>query len=149
MIVHEGGMKRSVYASQLICERPKVWYLAVGANVTIDKSVAGVRILGSRLVEQPVQSVIIDYRAATLRRHPYEYTELALSISMYIPPTVLIAYITGSRNTRKAALMVKLLRDRNFAARGFQRWGELTAWLGCPPSLMDPIPRNVSDVILI
>ena len=142
-------MKRSVYASQLICERPRIWYLAVGANVTIDQSVAGVRRLGLRLAAQPVQGLIVDYRAATLRRHPFEYTELALSISMYLPPTTLIGYITGQRNTKKAALMVKLLRDRNYAARGFQRWGEMTAWLSCPPSLMDPIPRKVSEVVLI
>lgn len=142
-------MKRSVYASQLVCERPRVWYLAIGANVTIDQSVAGVRRLGLRLASQPVQGMIVDYRAATLRRHPYEYSELALAISMYLPPTTLVAYITGARNTQKAALMVKLLRDRNYAARGFQRWGEMTAWLSCPPSVMDPIPRKSRDVVLV
>ena len=149
MIWQNRRMKRSVYASQLICERPRVWYLAIGANVTIDKSVAGVRILGDRLEDEPVQAVIIDYRAATLRRHPFEYTELALAISMYVPPTVLIAYMTGGRNTRKAALMIKLLRGRNFAARGFQRWSELTAWLSCPPSLKDPNPRKAENIVLI
>lgn len=142
-------MSRPVFANQLICERPRVWYLAIGADVTIDQSVAGVRRMGLRLVAQPVQGLIIDYRAATLRRHPFEYTELALSVSMYIPPTVLIAYITGPRNSKKAALMVKLLRDRNYAARGFQRWGEMTAWLRCPPDLMDPIPRSSENVVLL
>ena len=134
-------MPKYVFASQLICERPRVWYLAIGANVTIDQSVADVRRLGLRLVAQPVQSLIIDYRAATLRRHPYEFTELALSISMYVSPNTLIAYITGPRNGKKAALMVKLLRDRNYSARGFLRWGELAAWLNCPPHVMDPVPR--------
>lgn len=142
-------MKRSVYASQLVCERPRVWYLAIGANVTIDQSVAGVRRLGLRFAAQPVSGMIVDYRAATLRRHPYEYSELALAISMYVPPTTLVAYITGARNTQKAALMVKLLRDRTYAARGFQRWGEMTAWLSCPPSVMDPIPRKNRDVVLV
>ncbi|WP_439635134.1 hypothetical protein [Oceanicaulis sp.] len=142
-------MSRLIYASEMICERPRIWYLAVGANMTIDQSVPGIRRLGERFRETPVQGLIVDYRAATIRQHPFEYSELALSVSLHIPPTTLIAYITGPRNCRKAALMVKLLRDRNFAARGFQRWGKLTAWLNCPPDLMDPIPSKWRNTVIV
>ncbi len=143
------GMSRLIYASELICERPRIWYLAVGANMTIDQSVPGIRRLGERFREIPVQGLIVDYRAATIRQHPFEYSELALSVSLHIPLTTQIAYITGPRNCKKAALMVKLLRDREFAARGFQRWGQMTAWLNCPPSVMDPIPGKGRNVVLV
>jgi hypothetical protein len=82
-------MSRLIYASEMICERPRIWYLAVGANMTIDQSVPGVRKLGERFRHHPVQGLIVDYRAATIRQHPFEYSELALSVSLHIPPTTL------------------------------------------------------------
>jgi hypothetical protein len=51
------GMSRLIYASELICERPRIWYLAVGANMTIDQSVPGIRRLGERFREIPVQGL--------------------------------------------------------------------------------------------
>lgn len=143
------SMSSPIYAKMFICERPRIWYLAVGADVTIDYSVPGIGKLGELVKTTPMQGIIIDYRAATIRIHPLEYSSLALSISMHVPTTTQIAYISGPRNQKNATLIVKLLNDRNFAARSFQKWAEMIAWLGCPPDVADPIPRKSSDVVLI
>lgn len=142
-------MSSPIYAKKFICERPRVWYLAVGANVTIDRSVPGISELGEIVKKRPMRGIIIDYRAATILKSPLEYNSLALSISMHVPTTTLIAYISGPRNHKNATLIVKLLTERNFAARTFQKWGEMMDWLGCPPSVADPIPRKSSNVVTI
>ena len=149
MIGHTGSMTHSVYASHLICEAPRVWYLALGTGITLEQSAALIRNLARQLSRPVVSGLIIDYRAASLRRLTNEYAELALSISVNAPPGFRISYITNRRNRRYAALMVDLLRERAVDARDFSHWSELLSWQGCDGSIEDPLPDDPEDSVVL
>lgn len=138
-------MDRSLYARFLIHETPNVWYAAVGGDVTIDQSARNLQRLSKRIIDERLSSLIIDYRAATLKLHLQEFGELAKRFQLFIPHHFQIGYLTGPRNASKAALMIKLLQERGVKARGFVEWAPLTRWLGCPHAI-DPIPRRTVEV---
>ena len=142
-------MKHFVYASQLICEAPRVWYLALGAGGTLEQSAALIRDLARRLSRPALSGLIIDYRAAVLRRLINEYSELALSMSIHVPPGLRVSYLSSGRNSRSAALMVDLLRERAVDARSFTDWSDVLGWLGCDGSISDPLPDHDEDSVVL
>jgi len=149
MIGQEGRMTHSVYASQLICEAPRVWYLALGVGVTLEQSAALIRDLARQLSRPVLSGLIIDYRAAVLQRSINEYSELALSISVNVPPGLRVSYISSASNRRAATLMVDLLRERAVDARDFSQWSELLSWQGCDGAIQDPLPDYPEDSVVL
>ncbi len=149
MIGHTGSMTHSVYASHLICEAPRVWYLALGTGITLEQSAALIRDLARQLSRPVLSGLIIDYRAAVLQRSINEYSELALSISVNVPPGLRVSYISSAPNRRAATLMVDLLRERAVDARDFSHWSELLSWQGCDEAVQDPLPDYREDSVVL
>ncbi|MGP1275964.1 MAG: hypothetical protein ACQRW7_11150 [Caulobacterales bacterium] len=138
-------MDRSLYARLLVNRNPNVWYVAVGGDVTIDKSVRNLQSLERRIVDERLASLIIDYRAATLKLLPPEFVELAKRFRLFVPAHFQIAYLASQRNGREAIFMATSLRNFEVNARAFTDWTALTRWLGCPDA-MDPLPRKTVEI---
>lgn len=134
-------MTRSMFASFLIHENPNIWYVAVGAQLTITQSVHDIVEVEQVMDEHRVSGLLCDLRAASFDFMQGEFAEVAKRIHLYSPPTRRSVLLTGPRNLKPAVLVTSKLKELGHVSACMTTWAEACDWLGCPQA-EDPVPRT-------
>jgi len=133
-------MARTNLANMLICKTPRIWYLAVAGEETVQGAMTNLQNLQNQLHTDRLQGAVIDFRRLTGTTRDENWPKFVQGLEMNVPNGMPLAWIAGPRSTHAANVLILATQRAgahsmlclNFAAAG--------AAVGLPQTIADPLP---------
>lgn len=132
-------MARTNLANTLICKAPRIWYLAVAGEETVQGAMTNLQDLQTRLRNDHLKGAIVDFRRLTGTTQDENWPKFVRGLEMNVPNGMPMAWIAGPRSTHAANILILATQRAgahsqlclNFAAAG--------AAVGLPLTVPDPL----------
>lgn len=143
-------MTRVNLANQLISQRPRIWYLAVGGIETVHGAMGNLHELQKRVETQHIQGAVIDFRKLDGYDPHQDWVGFLKGFHAYTPHGLPIAWMAHTHGANAAKQLAQAAQKAGALSQFCLNWQAALMTVGLPNTTPDPLlelsaPDNDDD----
>ena len=132
-------MARENLADQLICQRPRTWYLAVGGTETVRGAMGNLQALQDRLQKQHIQAAIFDFRQLDGMEADDSWQAFTDGLEVTVPFGMPIGWLACEKSAPAAQALARIAQKAGALSQLCLNWPAAVSLTGLPASAPDPL----------
>lgn len=133
-------MTRVNLANQLISQRPRIWYLAVGGIETVHGAMGNLQELQKRVDKEHIRGAIIDFRKLEGYDPQQDWVGFLKGLKAYTPHGLPIAWMAHTHGANAAQQLAQAAQKAGALSQFCLNWQAALMTVSLPKTTPDPLP---------
>jgi len=133
-------MPRANLANMLICNRPRIWYLAVTGQETVRGAMGNLQELQRRIEVDRIQGAILDFRKLDGYDPMQDWIGFLKGLAINVPHGLPLAWLAHSHGANAAQRLARAAQKSGALSQFCMNWEAALMTVGLPQKFKDPLP---------